>query len=181
MAKEWYFQVMGAEVGPVSSTELKQRVLRGQVQPDTLVRGAPDGKWQTADRIKGLIDAPPPAPIAAPSTLKSASSPIDSRLAMTDTADSIPLAGMSTGERTYHVQGDTAVEVTPPDEPVSGEYDFFQFVGFEQALGLQLHRALMDHCRKQHLTLTEATRRALADFIGRKDLLESASSEPQPD
>ena len=177
MAKEWYFQVMGAEIGPVSSTELKQRVQRGQIQADTMVRAAPDGKWQAADRVKGLIDPPPPAPLPAAKPTSPRASEVGLRIAMSDTTDCIPLAGASASERTYHVKGDTAVDMTPPDEPVSGEYDFFQFVGFEQALGIRLHQELLDHCRKQKLTLTEATRRALAEFVGRKDLLETAASE----
>lgn len=177
MAKEWFFQVMGSEIGPVSSADLKQRVLRGQIQPDTLVRAAPDGKWQSADRIKGLIDPPASAPVAAPAAPKANAPGSNFQIAMTDTTDSIPLMGTAPVERTYHMKGDTSVDITPPDEPASGEYDFFQFVGFEQALGLKLHRALIDHCHKQHLTLTEVTRRAIAVFLNRKDLLEEAPPE----
>ncbi len=164
MAKEWYFQVMGSEIGPVSSAELKHRVQRGQIQADTLIRAAPDGKWQSADRIKGLLEPPatPPPPTAPPVTAVPVKTP-----AAVPHADTKPVI-----ERTYHVAGDTSVEMATTDEPVSGEYDFFQFVGFEQALGLRLHKALVDHCRKQHLTLTEATRRAIAGFLNRKDLLE---------
>lgn len=166
MAKEWYFQVMGAEIGPVSSAELKQRVQRGQIQPDTLIRAAPDGKWQSADRIKGLID-PPATPVAP---LVKTPAP--------ERTDTIPLAGADRSEdRTYHFAGDTAVDITPPAEPPSGEYDFFQFVGFEQALGVKLHRALLAHCQAKHWTLTEATRHAIATFLNRKDLLEDASTE----
>lgn len=174
MAKEWFFQVMGSEIGPVSSAELKQRVQRGQIQPDTLVRAAPDGKWQSADRIKGLIDPPAAAPPPAPKADKPVS---NFQIAMTDTTDNIPLVDAAPVERTYHVKGDTSVDITPPEEPQSGEYDFFQFVGFEQALGVKLHRALIDHCHQQHLTLTEATRRAIAVFLNRKDLLEDAQAE----
>lgn len=174
MAKEWYFEVMGAELGPVSSAELKQRVQRGQIQADTPVRAAPDGKWLTADRIKGLLD--PPAVIPTPLT-KQTTATATSRIAMTETTDDIPLAQASPAERTYHVKGDTSVDITPPEEPVSGEYDFFQFVGFEQALGVRLHQALIEHCHKQHRTLTEVTRRALAHFINRKDLLEETQPE----
>ncbi len=177
MAKEWYFQVMGSELGPVSSVELKQRAQRGQIQADTLVRAAPDGKWQSADRIKGLIDPPAVAPVPVVNVPNPSATAINDRIALTETTDDIPLAKAPVVERTYHVKGDTSVEVTPPDEPASGEYDFFQFVGFEQALGIRLHQALVEHCHKQHLTLTEATRSALAHFINRKDLLETAPPE----
>ena len=60
MLKQWYFQVMGAEIGPISSAELKEKVKRGQIQPETLVRVGTDGKWQPAAGVKGLLD--PPAP-----------------------------------------------------------------------------------------------------------------------
>jgi hypothetical protein len=170
MIRQWFFQVMGSEIGPVSSLELKQRVQRGQIQADTLVRAAPDGKWQSADRIKGLID-PPATPAATPAT-----KPADSA--------TIPLSRNTLPEdRTYHFAGDTAVDITPPEEPKSGEYDFFQFVGFEQALGLKLHQALVAHCHSKHVTLTMATRQAVAGFLNRKDLLEdeaAAEAEAKP-
>ncbi len=43
MAKQWYYQVMGSEVGPISSAELKNRVQKGMLQPDMPVRVGPDG------------------------------------------------------------------------------------------------------------------------------------------
>lgn len=185
VAKEWYFQVMGSELGPVSSAELKHKVKLGQIQADTMVRAAPDGKWQTADRVKGLIDPPPAPPPAASKASPAAVESPAFDVTPVDKSEHIPLARSATAsspaERTYHVMGDAAVDVSPPDEPHSGDYDFFQFVGFEQALGTALHHVLLEHCRKHHLTLTQATRRALAEFLGRKDLLEDPAPETEAD
>jgi hypothetical protein len=178
MAKEWFYQVMGAELGPVSSAELKRRAQLGQIQLDTPIRAAPDGKWMPAERVKGLLDPPPvvthpdPAKPVVPKPAVAA--------AAADTA-TIPLASKSnpTADRIYHFTGDTAVEITPPEEPASGEYDFFQMVGFELALGRPLHQALLDRCRTQHVTITELTRRAIAEHLGRKDLLEQPTEEAE--
>lgn len=175
MAKEWFYQVMGAELGPVSSAELKRRASLGQIQFDTPVRGAPDGKWMPAERVKGLLDAPPAAAPIPTAPKPAAIKPVAAT--PPDTATTIPVAGGN--DRTYHFTGDTAVEVTPPDEPASGEYDFFQMVGFELALGAPLHRALLDRCRTQQVTITEVTRRAVAEYLGRKDLLEQPAPPPE--
>ncbi|HUQ69501.1 MAG TPA: DUF4339 domain-containing protein [Planctomycetaceae bacterium] len=177
MAKAWFYQLMGVDFGPISSAELKREVEQGRIQPDTLVRGAPDGKWQPADRIKGLIAPPPivepppkpapkPEPIPAAATATTVESP----------TITIPLAGAAprsgANDRTYHFAGESSAEIAIPEAPGSGEFDFFQMVGFEMALGTPLHQVLLERCRTQHLTITEVTRQALAEHLGRKDLLE---------
>ena len=58
MTREWYFQVMGQELGPLSGGELKAKVANGQVQPDTLIRKGVDGKWLFATKVKGLFAVP---------------------------------------------------------------------------------------------------------------------------
>ena len=63
MSKQWYYEVMGSPVGPITSAELKACVLTRRILPETRIRLGEDGKWQTADHVKGLFDgAPPPAP-----------------------------------------------------------------------------------------------------------------------
>ncbi len=177
MSKQWYFQVMGAELGPVTSGELKEKVKQGQIQPETLVRLGGDGKWQPAARVKGLLDAPaaPPAPAAvaerpakvAPAAAKPAAA------APLPTVATHPAQGSPREERTYHLEGQAASEAaSTPDERDSGEYDFFRFVGFELAIGHALHEVLLSHCQQHHLSVTQVTRRALAEFLGRKDLAE---------
>ncbi|MCP4537126.1 MAG: RDD family protein [Chloroflexi bacterium] len=50
MAREWYFKLMGAEVGPVSSSELLRRVDAGEVTFDSWVRMA-NTDWMIADTV----------------------------------------------------------------------------------------------------------------------------------
>jgi hypothetical protein len=192
MATQWFYQVMGAELGPISSAELKRKAQQGQIQFDTPVRAAPDGKWQAAERIKGLIDpppaaAPPPAPTKPGSTKPAPAKPATDTAAhaAADTATlSVPLASATKPaagpDRIYHFAGDSSTEIPVTDEPASGEYDFFQMVGFELALGTRLHQALLERCRAQHVTITEVTRRAIAEHLGRKDLLEQPAN-PEPE
>jgi hypothetical protein len=76
-------------------------------------------------------------------------------------------------ERTYHLAGlalsDASSSSTAPE---SGDYEFFEFVGFDLAIGHVLHQVLLDHCHQHHQTITQVTRRAIAEFLGRKDLAE---------
>ncbi|MBI2826541.1 MAG: DUF4339 domain-containing protein [Planctomycetia bacterium] len=55
MASEWYFQVMGEMVGPVSAAELKAKAERGTIGPDTLIRRSAEGKWVSASQVQGLV------------------------------------------------------------------------------------------------------------------------------
>ena len=52
----WYVQVVGAEVGPLSTAELKSRVERGFVTRNTLIRRGSDGAWVRAERFKRLFE-----------------------------------------------------------------------------------------------------------------------------
>lgn len=172
MSKQWYFQVMGAEVGPLSPVQLKEKVKLGQVQAETLVRLGTDGKWQTADRVKGLLD-PPPAPAKPP-----AAEP-----AVPDDAIRIQGAPPSADvhphprEKTYHLEGDMQPHTEDALDDQTDEFDFFRLVGFEQAIGSALHEVLINHCRKHQLSLTQVTRRALAELLGRKDLVADQPAE----
>jgi hypothetical protein len=206
MSKQWFYQVMGSTIGPVTSAELKLCVQKGQIPPDTQIRLGPDGKWQSADRIKGLLDATPEAAVKPETPSKSApeksgaSSPTGEKRYIAVAVPSEKKSGVvampvsapkkppSSGEiKTYHIVGEEAHD-DAEDESPSGEYDFFRFVGFENAIGPALHRVLCDHCRVSQLTLAQATRRALADYLGRKDLRDDApagagppAAEPAPE
>ena len=173
MAKPWYFQMMGAEIGPLTPAELMDRVKLGQVQPDSLVRSGKDGKWIPADRWKGLLpakdddveDEVEPDPAA-----KKESSA--STLAKTK-----PAAAGSTGtirlddddDPLYHMKGEAA-----PTGPVAfshpDEYDFFQFVGFRHAISHPLYDAVVVYSHQHQMTVTQITRRAIAQFIGKPEL-----------
>ena len=170
MAKPWYFQMMGAEIGPLTSAELMDRVKLGQLQPDTLVRSGKDGKWTPADRWKGLLSpkeaeaesaASPADETSEPATAKPAS-------AMSDRSDKIRVED-DEDDPQYHLKGEAAptgpVAFTHPDE-----YDFFQFVGFRQAITHPLHDAMVIYSHQKQLTVTQITRRAIAQFIGKPEL-----------
>jgi 5'-deoxynucleotidase YfbR-like HD superfamily hydrolase len=56
MAKEFFYQVMGEVMGPITGVELRERAAAGDVQMDTLVRIGGDGQWVHARRLKNLFD-----------------------------------------------------------------------------------------------------------------------------
>lgn len=55
MASEWFYQVMGQQVGPISGAELQNLVGRGVVTSDTLVWRHGLGEWVAASRVRGLF------------------------------------------------------------------------------------------------------------------------------
>jgi hypothetical protein len=62
MAAEWYYQIMGQQLGPILSAELRRLADTGTVTPDTLVRKGADGRWVCAEKVQGLFqrsDSPP--------------------------------------------------------------------------------------------------------------------------
>jgi hypothetical protein len=178
MAKQWYYEIMGTAIGPVTSADLKQKVQQGVILPETPVRMGTDGKWQTASRVKGLLDspevpspAPPKATAAKGAPGKSATIPLaaGSGGATPTVAASSPAAPTPHAEVTYHFAGEQGAAAAD-EEPA--EYDFFRFVGFESALGTPLHQALCAYCQSQKVTMTQATRRAIAELVKRKDLVD---------
>ncbi len=63
MTAEWYCEIAGREVGPLSPQQLKAMAERGQILPDDGVRRGTQGEWVLARQINGLIptsDLPPP-------------------------------------------------------------------------------------------------------------------------
>jgi hypothetical protein len=184
MSKQWFYEVMGSPVGPITSAELKSCVLAKRILPETRIRLGDDGKWQTADRVKGLFDGHSstpsrPAAEAKPVALKAATPTVT---AETGTAE---ISTLQTAEVKIPVAAVTPAlhgqaSHTPADEETDTEYDFFKFVGFEIAIGHALNNALMDYCRQHHVTMTQTTRRALAQFLGRKDLATDAGPESVP-
>ena len=178
MAKPWYFQVMGAEIGPVTSAELKEKVQMGQIQPDTLIRSGQDGKWLPADRWKGLLPAkeetpdPPPAP-AQESKAAAPTKPKPGTTAATIKID-------DEDDPLYHMKGEAAPTGAPIPYSHPDEYDFFQFVGFRHAITHPLYDALVIYSHQQQLTVTDITRRSIAKFIGRPELGQD-KPPPSPD
>lgn len=181
MSKSWYYEAMGAELGPISSAELIDKAKRGQIQPDTRVRSGPDAKWQFAERVKGLFPAPPPpppAPIPVKPVVRASPSSEESR------PKTMALAGDNDQETTYHFVGESMHSTVPSDpEAPPEEFEFFKFIGFSHAISPALYDVLLAYSRTHNLSVTSITRRALAEFLGRKDLAEdkpNAMSESGP-
>jgi hypothetical protein len=60
---EWYYKLMGEDIGPLSAAELRRHALEGRVTSETYVRRGDSDRWVTADAVKGLFDSPHrPAP-----------------------------------------------------------------------------------------------------------------------
>ncbi len=171
MAKPWYFQVMGAEIGPLTPAELKEKVQIGQIQPDTLVRSGADGKWIPADRWKGLLpskeDTPEPPPAPAKETPEPVA-PKTKSIALAGTAPTILVN--DDDDPLYHMKGEAAATVAPIPFTHPEEYDFFQFVGFRHAISHPLYDAMVIYSHQHQLTVTDITRRSIAQFIGRPEL-----------
>ncbi len=174
MSKTWYYEVMGSELGPISSSDLIDKAKRGQIQPDTRVRSGPEGKWQFAERVKGLFPAPPVPPPPKPMVVASPPPPAES-------PDIIRLAGSRNSadadDATYHFSGESAQHTAGSSaQSESQVFEFFEFIGFRQAISSKLYDVLMVYVHDHHLSVTQVTRRALAEFLGRKDLAEDAPS-----
>ncbi|MEO2048863.1 MAG: DUF4339 domain-containing protein [Pirellulales bacterium] len=56
MSVEWYCRLMGAEMGPFTSSQLVQMARSHQLTPQDLVKKGTDGKWVDAYRVKRLFD-----------------------------------------------------------------------------------------------------------------------------
>ena len=56
MVAEWFCQVMGSEVGPLSQRQLVDMVRQHQVNPEDLVRRN-ESPWVPAFEVKGLFEA----------------------------------------------------------------------------------------------------------------------------
>jgi hypothetical protein len=88
MADEWYCEIAGREVGPLSSQQLRTMAAKGQIWPNDRVRRGEQAPWLPAQNVKGLFSpaaepaaprapappSPPPPPPPPPPTFPS---PID--------------------------------------------------------------------------------------------------------
>jgi len=74
MANQWYAKVMGEEIGPMTSEQLKQMAVQNLLSPEDLIRKGESGNWTPANRFNRLFDGvapalppvPPPVAPAAP-------------------------------------------------------------------------------------------------------------------
>lgn len=56
VSKQFYYQVMGEEFGPLTGIELRARAVAGDVTLETPVRIGADGEWGPAARLRNLFD-----------------------------------------------------------------------------------------------------------------------------
>jgi hypothetical protein len=175
--REWYFQAMGQELGPFSAAELKTKVDGGQIQADTMVRRGADGKWLFADRVKGLLPSrPEPSPPAVAPAGKSKSSATmsivgDARSDGKPEAASSPSVAKSAASNRPHVIAIPLESDADQESDARGpSSEFYDFVGFREAISPVLHHAVRQYMIDHHLTMTQLNRRALAAFIARPEL-----------
>ena len=55
MSAEWFCQIAGTELGPLSSQQVKAMVAKGRLLPDDVIRRGTEGPWIPASRVKGLF------------------------------------------------------------------------------------------------------------------------------
>lgn len=78
---EWFCQIAGREIGPLSSSQLKAMAANGEILSTDSVRRGVTGKWILASRVRGLLppvqDSPPvpPAAVEPPSSAEPAEPP----------------------------------------------------------------------------------------------------------
>lgn len=65
MAADWYCRIAGAELGPLSSQQLRALAADGRLRPTDEVRQGPDGRWVQATRVKGLLKGSSPEVLVA--------------------------------------------------------------------------------------------------------------------
>lgn len=182
--REWYFQSMGQELGPLSVAELKAKVDAGMIQPDTMVRRGVDGKWTYAERVKGLLPlrpdpGPDPVPIPRKKLGSSGTIPV---VEQQEHGRSSPKPASSTQLPVFSIplQGDD-----DDDWPKGPAVEFYDFVGFREAISPALFQAVRRHLTDHRLTMTQLNRKALAAFIARPELatdlmITTMSVIPQP-
>lgn len=64
--EEWYCEIAGREIGPLSSHQLKAMAVEGKIQPTDHVRRGPTGPWASASRVRGLFPAAQGSPSKPP-------------------------------------------------------------------------------------------------------------------
>lgn len=174
MSGGWYYQVMGQELGPVSPIDLKTKAINGQIQRDTLIRKGLDGKWIFGGEVKGLFPpVPEPKPIPAP-VKKPDSATISSTQTKPGTTARSPSAAAAkpTSSGSYPVSipmvDDSPNDVD--DRPDSATFEFYDFVGFREAITPKLYDAVKQYATDRGITIGQVNRRALANFIQRPEL-----------
>lgn len=158
MTREWYFQTMGQEIGPLTAAELKSKVATGLIQPDTLIRRGTDGKWMFAGKVKGLFPEPepPPAPIEPPPAPKPNLTPT-----IPLAGDSRPSADLPTKSTSNPTSIVPAAYITLAEDETSSDppsVEFYNFVGFREAISPVLHDAVKQFISNRGITISQLNR-----------------------
>ena len=111
----WYFQLMGTTIGPISDTKLRENALKGQITAETLIRRDGTDRSVTADRVNGLLDPPPAAPALqnTPVRISQAASVASNTQSRTEIT---PMPNANSATKEYKV-------LTQKDKWFSGKFD----------------------------------------------------------
>ena len=69
MGGDWFCEIAGREVGPLTSQQLKTMAVKGQILPSDCVRHGAEGNWVPAGQVKGLFGPAGPVLSARPIVL----------------------------------------------------------------------------------------------------------------
>ena len=112
MASQWFYQVMGEQVGPVSSSDLRNLAQHGTLSADTLVRKAPSSDWVLAERVQGLLSTPTATTPHPPVTVPAEKRP-SAKAPLAGTAGSQPNKQPATSERDNSEANPTTKRFSP--------------------------------------------------------------------
>ncbi len=180
MSKEWFYQLMGTAFGPITSIELRKKAQRGEIAPDTPIRMGSSDRWIDASAVKGLFDPPENAERTLPAKV----SPLPAARA-TSPEKSVDVQSLPNNfENVFSESAASGEKLEHHDS--NEEYEFFRFVGFRQAISEKLFAEVETYRLKHGMTMTQLTRRALAELIGKPELAvdrpeESAAESPTDD
>ena len=108
--KQFYYQLDGSVIGPVTGIELRNAALAGNVTPRTLVANDPNGEWLLAVFVNGLFDeggTPLPHP---PETSQFLEGNLDTRrVEQRATTDSTATSGFSDQPKQFYFKHDGIV------------------------------------------------------------------------
>ena len=66
MADEWYCEIAGREIGPLSAQQLRAMAAKGQILSNDCVRQGVEGSWILARQVRGLLPPSPDLPRPKP-------------------------------------------------------------------------------------------------------------------
>ncbi len=176
MTREWYFQAMGQEIGPLSAAEIKVKVANGQIQPDTLIRKGTEGKWVFGGLVKGLFPTAPEKPVEPVAVPLTAAPKPPAPLSPINGS---PPEHTTTPPSAFVALAEDETESHPPS------VEFYNFVGFREAISPVLHDAVKQFALERGMTISQVDRQALARFIQRPELasdlfISAVAALPQP-